>query len=367
MSRLLIHIGFDKTGTSSIQRFLRDHQRPLSNIGLVYALPSRPVYPYLALNQEVLTSLFSAVQVPIGTLTAFGSHDNAKLAAQRWAHAVKALKLTRAGTLIISSEALYSLPLRAVGELRNLSRWITNTENFEDGVKILAYVSEPASRYRRAASQSILTGRKIPRPRDQAARHYIEHYLQLFGRKHVEVRAYDRNMLINGNVVDDFLDVLRPRLWENAALYRVPIEENRSPSSEVLLLCCVLRELGLPNTEQFQALVPEVILFDRVVCGRRMASLRANVHDYLAGSSPDYDWLQAEFGCVFGRAGERRHASGYERNRPLSMLDIFQVDLDRYRHLVDYFLRRSIVFRDSGSSRIELLTETLISAPCTLD
>lgn len=367
MSRLLIHIGFDKTGTTSIQRFLRDHQRPLSNIGLVYALSSCPVYPYLALNQEVLTSLFSAVQVPIGTLTAFGSYDNAKLAAQRWAHSVKALKMNRAGTLIISSEALYSLPLRAVGELRNLSRWITNTENFEDGVKILAYVSEPASRYRRAASQSILTGRKIPRPRDQAARHYIQHYLQFFGRQHVEVRAYDRSMLVNGSVVDDFLDVLRPRLSENSALNKSSIEENRSPSSEALLLCSVLRELGLPDTAKLQAFVPEIILFDRVVSGSRRACLDTNVHDYLVDSSPDYDWLQAEFGCAFGRTGARHHAPGYEQQRPLSMLDIFQIDLDRYRHLVDYFLRRSIAFRDHIARGDELLADKLISAPCLLD
>lgn len=367
MSRLVVHIGFDKTGTTSIQRFLREHQRPLSNMGLVYPLPGFSNYPYQALNHEVLTSLLSGVKVPSGTLNRYGSHDNAAHAAQRWARAVKQLNLSRPSTLIISSEAFYSLPAPAVKELRYLSRWLTSTESFEDGVQILAYVAEPASRYRRAASQSILTGRKIPRPCDQAARNYIGRYIQWFGRKHVEVKAYDRNTLVNGNAVDDFLDFLRPRLWENASLKKDAIDENRSPSSEALLLCSVMRQLGLLDTKQWKAFVLEVILFDRAAGGRRTAALRADVHDYLFGSSPDYDWLQAEFGCVFGQAGTRRHATGYQPHRQLSMLDIFQVDLDKYRHLAAYFRQRSLVLRECKAGDVDLAENSLISAPCILD
>lgn len=365
MSGLVIHIGFDKTGTTSVQRFLRDHQRQLAGMGFVYDVPSRTAYPYSELNHEVLTSLLSGEQIPSDTLDTFGSHENARLVASRWARGIKSMNLSRTSTIIISSEALYSLAMPAVRELRDVSRWITNTANFEDGLRILAYVSEPASRYRRAASESILSGRRFRRPRDQAARQYMEQYLQWFGREHVLVRAYDRDQLVNGSVIDDVLDHLRPRPWDNAALKKSAVEENRSPSSEALLLCSVLRELGLYGKAQWEVLVAEVILFDRAVAGRRTASLTASVHDYLIGSSPDYDWLHAEFGCEFNWAGARRPSPGYDPDRRLSMMDIFNVNLDRYRQLAAYYLRHSLVL--GQSSGVDLLGKDLISAPCTSD
>ena len=128
MSRLLLHIGFDKTGTTSIQRFLFEHRRPLSRRGLIYAPPTQPNYPYEAINHELLTSLLLPPDlIPPFAKAAFGSAEAAKSAALRWLKSVRDLRSRRWRELVVSSEAFYSLPPSAVRELCDIGRFITGT------------------------------------------------------------------------------------------------------------------------------------------------------------------------------------------------------------------------------------------------
>lgn len=368
MTGVVIHIGFESTGSAFLQRYLHDQSRPLADRGLVYSVPGRPTYPFTALNHEVLASLLlPAEQTPRDMLTAYVSHETARTIAEGWVHDVRKRVLRSTDTIIISGEALHNLPAVAIRGLHELARLVSKTTNLEDGVRILAYVSGPASRFRRVASQSILAGKRIRRPGDHVVKRYVEQYRQRFGRENIEIRTYDKRSLLNGSVIDDFMEFLRPGLGAIAALTKNSIEENRPPSSEALLLCSVLRDLGLNEDACWSTLVTEVILFDRVVSGRRWASLRGSVRDYLAASSPDYDWLREEFGCTFRWAGKRHPSPGYAGDRPLSFPDIFRVDMDRYRELVSYFLKRSVVFGETQARGADLAGKDLISAPCTLD
>jgi len=188
-SSITIHIGRNKTGTSSLQQSLAAGRERLEELGFVYPRPGA--------NHNFLASYFRHKRRPLG---------DAELAATVEQRAER-LRRTIAGRrtgVILSSEALQTARPRQVAE------WVGDAAP----VRIVIYIREQldwlASFYQQAVKARLVTAQI-----DAFAEGYDPDYLAVlapwekaFGRDNLVVRVYDRDRLVGGDVVADFLSVV---------------------------------------------------------------------------------------------------------------------------------------------------------------
>ena len=208
--RAIIHIGTEKTGTTTLQKTLYDNAESLHEAGVLYLAGKDLV------NARDLVVACLSDDVPDEYLVAASveTPDERRMF-QRSTVDAYAAQLQRAAsechTVIISSEHLHSRLKR----LEDIERLKTFLSPYVTDFSIVCYLRRQVDMVASLHS-TVLKGGGTPNFRDQVHnmlsgnkyycdyRQLLKNWSSIFGRQAIKARLFVRNRLRRGNIVDDF-------------------------------------------------------------------------------------------------------------------------------------------------------------------
>jgi hypothetical protein len=245
--RLLLHIGTEKTGTTSIQAFLALNRDRLLEHGVLVpeslGRRNHRLLPAIAMDDDHLDDLFKLQQL--------GRLEDRQAAKARWLEEFEAeIKgaAEHVHTVIISSEQLHSRlqRTREIVRVRRILRALFKP------ISVLVYFREPLATAVAAYSTSVkygATAAQLPPPDRAYFFNLVNHartcrrWSRVFGPKALKVRLYEPDALVGGDSVSDFiataglpeLDYERPAK-SNPSLDAAGIEILRRVNKEIPLI-----------------------------------------------------------------------------------------------------------------------------------
>jgi hypothetical protein len=202
---LFLHIGSPKTGTSSIQIFLKSNHKLLHGKGILHPLT------FGSKSHLVLPDLVKG-------LTPEGDMEDRPESRDELANEV-GLRLRQElqdgdyNKIVFSSEFLWRL-----AEVQQLEFLRAFLERFFQKIFIVAYIRRQDEFVSSAWSTAVKGGATRPFSPEvlmQAVQRKVNYWkvlslwAEVFGRENMIVRKYERPSLKNGDVVEDFLDAVR--------------------------------------------------------------------------------------------------------------------------------------------------------------
>ena len=242
--KLTIHIGTEKTGTTSIQRFLEINQLSLKNQG--FNCPNSLKYGDSFNHRLAAVISYNDNRNDDNTKFLFESINDRRTKINYIKNALK-LEISNdpCSSWIISSEHLQSR-LRTKREIIRLKNFFSN---IFDEIKILIYIREPIETAASWWSTTIKAKgllRKLPEPGHPYIKHLCDHkntiklWSSVFKRENIIVGLYENKLKLEQNLLLDFCKKLKidnenllfPEKHENAKLsflglkYKLFINEN---------------------------------------------------------------------------------------------------------------------------------------------
>jgi len=265
--KCILHIGTEKTGTTTIQEFLYLNRKILKKHGYLYTKSAGSknnfalaVAAYNTDRQDDLTQNCGIFNEK--SLEAFQkSTINALKQELKHADGVH--------TVIFSSEHIQSR-LRTDDELSRLKN-ILNDLGI-DQISIIVYLRAPGEIANSLYSTTIKCGHIIPNPPgpdDEYLRNLCDHrntllrYCKSFGKEAVIPRIYSKEEFINGSIIDDFLEI---------TAHSIPRDEYLIPSSQNESLTVIALEI-------LRRINREIPLFQKNL---RPNPIRANIETYFS-------------------------------------------------------------------------------------
>ena len=217
MTLCILHLGSEKTGTSSIQKYFGAHRDALLNEGLWYPRSFTNAGGHVHLNLST-----AALE---GTL----KDDSAAVVEFRKEH--RRAKKAGAKSVLFSSEFFHS-ELRDTQAVQRLKTFLSH---FFDRFQLVYYARRQdqmlASMHSTAVRGAWTSDPDALSVYPSKGHYYFDHFSVCnlwsaqFGRENLVCRVYERDKLLNGDIIDDFSDVLglgvdasRPRVASNESL-----------------------------------------------------------------------------------------------------------------------------------------------------
>jgi Sulfotransferase domain len=209
MQTAFIHIGFHKTGSTSIQAFLQAHAQTLASSGLAFYQGAHFLDNHVELHvASMRPERDSGFKNRSGILVDKAYRDRAKSSVDEF------LSGSPAERIVFSSEGLSLLRFR--DEVQVLRQLISVRH-----VKVIAYLRNPTDYIRSYANQIRKDPKTLPRHIDQDSFAYTEPdtwlldyekrlmpFRDVFGSENVIAIDYDEQMSRYGNVIPSFLDAV---------------------------------------------------------------------------------------------------------------------------------------------------------------
>jgi hypothetical protein len=199
----VVHLGSNKTGTSSIQSFLRQNRKRLAAGGVLY-----PQVPGRTRHSDL--GLYVRTDEELSTFPLWHREKRDPDEFRREFHRRLTDEIDEAGLpqVVVSDEALYGLSDPALGRLRAL------TDEIAASVRLVVYLRRQDDHLVSLYSQEVKAREVqrfdewIARPRTKT---YDYHARLSTWRKHLEpaafaVRRFERGAMVGGSLYEDFLD-----------------------------------------------------------------------------------------------------------------------------------------------------------------
>lgn len=210
MKTIYLHIGTFKTGTTAIQRFLKENSKWFSEQG--FFIPDSQLIAHHPLPLSLIMD-YSSFRAAWPNFSGNSS--------EIWSQTFKQIALSTCENVIISSETFCDLANEHARDGKN--DFIRILKHYFSGynVKIICYLRElgtyTASMYKEAIKAGGITNSYPEEMLQYIKQHsihlfpteYLNFYSELFGKKNIIIRYYDRKKLINENIIDDFLDIFK--------------------------------------------------------------------------------------------------------------------------------------------------------------
>lgn len=326
MRTVILHVGMDKTGSTSIQRFLSAARSTLLRQGVLYPTISSIDYGFFSDHEALCALLVSEDFWESPNAGRFSHHEEAFFFASEWVSVIKEqIAQGNIKNLLLSSEAFYSLPIYGLFNLRRLL-----SDLGIDDVKVFIFIDSPSNRYRSQTSQRIVSGREIKVPHIQVVSHYIERLITVFGEAAVNVLDFQRSRL-EGGAVEIFL--------RNSGIPRPDgvqeVNENASLSAEALHLIEIMDRTGdLGGFKSRNDAVVKIALLDFRVGNRSRLRLRSDVANAIDYLSVDYNWLRDRFGIQYDSSG---YSNSYLPSGLSRVPDLFVFSQTRFEDMAAEF------------------------------
>jgi hypothetical protein len=214
--KFVLHIGTNKTGTSSLQDCLYRNRDRLREHGVLY--------PDIGLD--------GAAHHNLGRTIKQGDPDELGIG-EKWRNFIKASS-DAFETTLFSSETFHTIE-----KVSLVGKYFPAGET-----RIILYIREHAA-YLASWYQQAVQARNLTSTLEEFIKGYGRHYsllvgawAEVFGARNVIVRVYDRSRLRDGDIISDFVSLLPP--LEKATLQLEKDEKNPSISGNLLFLKCVL-------------------------------------------------------------------------------------------------------------------------------
>ena len=233
---LYLHIGTEKTGTTSIQECLYINRKKLSDSGYHFLQSmgernNRKLVCY-AMN-KTKDEFYKFTLAKFSTQKAL--RDNIQNQLEKELNKIE----ESIENVIISSEHFHSriCMIEEVNDLKILLK------KYFHKITVICYLREQSDTYKSLYSTSIKAGNK--ESFEQMGRNcskdniYFNYFklLQMwsdsFGQENITLRIFDKDRLLNNNILDDFFNIIEPQLIKNLDL---PKRTNLSLSDEGLKL-----------------------------------------------------------------------------------------------------------------------------------
>jgi len=294
-----IHIGVHKTGTKSIQHTLADNRSTL----LAHGINSFPGDPN---HGPALISLLA--DYPHADSRNIRKHlDTPEKAASYNAstrHGVmKTLRRNRSPKMVISGEGLSGLSPAEIERLKEI------LAPYAASYRVIVYVRDPYEYANSAYLQRIKSGsvlgeaERIPLPNYHRR---LERYINAFGRENVDIRIFNPQRFVGGDLVSDFLVALgeSPEVAKGLNIVRA----NQSMSHEAALILSETNR-DIPILIERRANRERAFGFHSYVVEIEGEKFTIDPNAYLkheAEIAADIDWLHQVIGePVFGQAKPR--------------------------------------------------------------
>ena len=215
-AEFILHIGTEKTGTSTIQSALKQNSDWLKERGIWLPQTLRPqgdgdnqiILPAIFCEGQEKESILERAGKPADwTTSQFSSHTREELAIE-----VSSLMTQGVNTFLVSSEHL-STRLRSVAEIKALKDWL---EPIGKVKQIVVYLRRQDLYLASSYSTDLKSGRtkpfNIPNPKWAHHRYDYKNLLQLWGKVFGEhlltARPFEKNRFLQNNLLVDFLGIL---------------------------------------------------------------------------------------------------------------------------------------------------------------
>lgn len=246
--KVLLHIGSEKTGTTSIQNWAAANRAPLAARGILYpAAPGERAGKRPAPNHVGLALAVSERARRPDLLGMLGLPDLAAaagFAARMERRLAEEIAAARGGALFLSNEHLSSR-LRDETEVAALRALVERAAGAAADWRVVLYHRRQDDMLRSIHAMRVLRGATEPfrlaaRADDARLdpRAILGHYARVFGDAAVTVRVFDRARLIGGDAVADLLSLLGVEPGD-AAFTQAP-RANVSPGGAALELLRLL-------------------------------------------------------------------------------------------------------------------------------
>jgi len=229
---LYLHIGTEKTGTTSVQRFFRTNRNLLARNGILYPMsPGNENHTGLAVAAQKLSR-----RGPLRKIKGVQSADDAKEYRTTLADELKAeFAVGHYKTVVMSGEHCSSRLLDDK-EVEWLKDFLSP---FFESIKIVVYVRRQDDFLLSTYSTAVKSGatRELALPAERLLQFRYDHWellarwTRIFGRENVICRKYEKAALEGGDIVDDILSVTG--IDPNLGLER-PNDVNESLDAETL-------------------------------------------------------------------------------------------------------------------------------------
>ena len=202
MKRLIVHIGWEKTGTTSLQAFMSKNAKNLEKSGIFY-----PNDHYLTFVQGIGHFPLAGAILQQGASREFIASEkliDGKIILTDFTSYLRDIKQT----VVISCEHLSSR-ISSDQEIRLLKESIDEA-SYE--AKIVCYVRDPINLAISSYSTAVKGGRRerldwsnvAPQNEYFNPLHRLRKWASVFGKDNLIVREYHSDKLINGNIYEDF-------------------------------------------------------------------------------------------------------------------------------------------------------------------
>lgn len=299
-----LHIGVQKTGTTSIQQTMFKNRESLLARGINYL-------PFDANHGGFLISLLSEkphkerrnirryVDTPEKAAT-FNASNRERL--------TEVLSSNRCSKILISGEGLSIIPEEAVRRLKQMF------DPYAAGYRVIVYARDPYDYSNSAFLQRIKSGGTFANPGPPPLPKYrrkIEKYIDIFGRENVDIRIFDPGHFVGGDLISDFLVALgeSAELKDSLQIRRA----NQSMSHEAAM---ILSEANMAIPVQVNGIANRARAFGFHVRVGEIKGEKFSIdpNDYSQRETAmlaDLEWLHSTMGKpVFGRSTPRPASNG---------------------------------------------------------
>jgi hypothetical protein len=241
--KLIIHIGAEKTGTTSIQELLHDNRKELLSSGTYYPR-SIGIKNHTSLAKYAIKMARCRQQMQI---TGLGGHEDLDACNEiKKAHDLELSSVpNNCHTIIYSNEHLQS-QLKSELELRIFKEFLPPSQE----IKIILYVRRQdraaVSRYFTALKAGVvssftfptISNQRLPWSYDYLRAYYL--WSKVFGAESVVVRVFDKSRFVDENLYKDFFFAAGME-WNSDLVS--PLNQNISPDRMGLKLMANINSL----------------------------------------------------------------------------------------------------------------------------
>ncbi len=234
--RVVLHVGYWKSGSTSLQQTLLNHRGALAGKGVYF--PATP----LRRHRFVVDAFHTTPGELIWNMRR--RRNEADVLEQRRQIGLNfltnQLRASAAQTLILSCENYVALPIASLRALRD--RLLQET----DDIRIAVYLRHPIAHARSAIQEWIKQGQTTLKeitaePFVYPFRAELQNLSDVFGQDNVQVKALEPAVLYRGSIVSDILHLARPEVCFEGMFEEV--RANSSLSMEALLIADAFAEL----------------------------------------------------------------------------------------------------------------------------